>query len=135
MPRIQLRLYVQPGQAEVTLAIKAHNENYERITAVIDTGAAVSLFPDYLLKNLDYRLSERRIIIEQAGIAGQAFEAVEAFVRVFLEDQSGSHTTEFEIRAWFADTDQPLLGFDGVLDRGILHIDMPNRDGWLEITA
>jgi hypothetical protein len=35
--------------------------------------------------------------------------------------------------AWFTDTDARLIGFQDVLDQAILHIDMLQRDGWLDI--
>lgn len=43
MIRIQLRVYVSPGEAEVTFNVKLKDQSYERVTATIDTGAEVSL--------------------------------------------------------------------------------------------
>jgi hypothetical protein len=100
----------------------------------VDTGAEIALFPDELLEVVQYRLSEReKVQIGQAGIAQQDFEATEAYVTVILEDDKGSITSAFEILAWFAPTKQPLIGFQDILDRAVLHIDMPQRNGWLEI--
>ena len=82
---------------------------------------------------LEYRLSARgSFTIEQAGIAEQSFEAVEAYVTIFLEDEAGGRTEELEIRVWFAGTRDALIGFDGILDRAILHLDMPELTGYLE---
>ena len=134
MPKIQLRIYIDPGQAEVVLGIKDKQGFHERVTAIIDTGAAVSLFPNDLLDKVDFRPAERSaIIIDQAGIAGQSFAATEGFVTLFLEDQYGARTQEFAARVWFADTGQALVGFDGILDRAILHIDVRTRTGWMDI--
>jgi hypothetical protein len=134
MTRIQLRIYRNPGQAEVFLNIKRKDSGYEKRAAIVDTGAQVSLLPSLLMDVLAYRLSERgSFTIEQAGIATQAFEAIEAYVTVFLEDMSGNRTDDFEIRVWFAGTREVLLGFDGVLDHAVLHIDMPNLIGYIEL--
>ena len=134
MARIQLRVYRDPGQAEVFLNIKRKDNGYEKRAAIVDTGAQVSLLPSLLMNVLVYRLSERgSFTIEQAGIATQAFEAIEAYVTVFLEDVSGNRTDDFEARVWFAGTREVLLGFDGVLGRAVLHINMVNLTGYLDI--
>jgi hypothetical protein len=134
MPRLQLRIYVAPGEAQIFCKLPRKDGTYETITAMVDTGAAVSLFPVELLDVIDYYpMGRERVTIDQAGIASQFFEAVEAEVTVSLEDETGQITHAFNIPAWFADTDAPLIGFAGVLDRAILHIDMPRREGWLEI--
>ncbi len=137
MPRIQLRMYIEPGQAEVICNILRKDQHYDRFTAVIDTGAEVSLLPIELLDQIVSRSGERgRFTVEQAGIARQTFEAVEAYVTLFFEDAIGRSTRPFEVRAWFSQTNVPLIGFADVLDRAILHIDMlDQRRGWLEIDA
>lgn len=137
MARIQLILYVEPGSAEAFVNIRFKDGSYERLIARIDTGAMVSLFPLVLLEKAEHRLSARgKFVVEQAGIAEQTFEAVEAFVDIFLEDAFGSRTREIEIRAWFADTEINLAGFDGLLDQVTLYIDMrQTRTGWIEMDA
>jgi hypothetical protein len=50
-----------------------------------------------------------------------------------LEDETGARTPDFEARVWFAETNTALIGFADILDRAILHVDMPRRHGWLEI--
>jgi len=136
MTRIQLQIYLAPEQVDIFCRLKFKDGTFERLSAAVDTGAEVSLFPLNFLDGVDYRLSERgQIIVDQAGIANQAFNAVETYVTVVFEDASGNITQPFEISAWFADTNQPLIGFSGVLDRAILHIDMLQREGWLEINA
>jgi hypothetical protein len=134
MARIQLRVYRDPGQAEVFLNIKRKDNGYEKRAAIVDTGAQVSLLPSLLMDVLAYRLSERgSFTIEQAGIATQAFEAIEAYITVFLEDMSGNRTDDFEMRVWFAATREVLLGFDGILERCVLHLDMLNLTGYLDL--
>jgi hypothetical protein len=134
MPRIHLRVYVDPGEAEVVCNILVQDGEYERLTAIIDTGAEVSVFPERLLNTASYRLSERgQFTIEQAGIARQTFEAVEAYVTITLEDQYGNVTQLFTIPVWFANTKTPLIGFAGILDKSVLFIDMLRRIGWLEL--
>jgi hypothetical protein len=133
MPRIQLRVYMEPGQAEVFVNIKQKDGGYYTRAAVVDTGAHTSLMPDELMPLVEYRLSERgRFVIEQAGIAAQSFEAIEAYVTIVLEDIAGTRSEEFEVRVWFTDTIKFLIGFTDILDRAVLHLDMPNMIGYLE---
>jgi hypothetical protein len=132
--RVQLRLYIDPGQLEAYVNIKRRDGGFRTVTALIDTGAAVSFLPRNLLSEIEYRVSERGpIVIEQAGIASQRVEATEAYVTLFLEDETSARTPDFEARVWFAETNAALIGFADVLDRAILHVDMPQRSGWLEI--
>jgi hypothetical protein len=135
MARVILRLYVEPGGAELFVNLRRKDGGYDRVTAIVDTGAAISLFPKDLLPELDYRLTEGGDVeIDQAGIVGQPFTAQEVIVWITLEDESGIKTRLLEIRAWFAETKQPLLGFAGVLDRAKLFIDMEDtRTGWIEM--
>jgi hypothetical protein len=136
MSRIQLILYTVPGQLDVYCRLKLRNGNYERLTATIDTGAAVSLFPIELLDSVEHSPAETRsVTINQAGIQRQVFNAVEALVSIVLEDFEGNITQPFQIPAWFADTEEMLLGFAGVLDRSVLHVDMPQQTGWIEINS
>jgi hypothetical protein len=132
--RVQLRLYVHPAEAEVVIHVKRLDGSYRTLTATIDTGAEVSLFPMDILAELDHRVSQRGAVhVEQAGIAQQSFKGTEAYIRLFLEDYTGSRTHEFEAPVWFANTNAILLGFEGILDQAILHIDMKQRFGWIEI--
>lgn len=136
MPRISLNIYTSPGQAEVICQLKLKGDDYQRLTATVDTGAAVCLFPRLLLNALDTDpLEPSAITIDQAGIASQSFNAVEANIIIRFEDAQGNVTQPFKIPAWFADTNEPLIGFAGVLDRAVLHIDMLQQTGWLEINA
>ncbi len=135
MARVQLLLYADPATVEVFANVRRKDGGYERIAAVVDTGAASALLPLDLLDQLDHEDSlKTRITIEQAGIARHAFEATEAMIRLFLEDARGARTSELEARAWFAETEAFLIGFEGILDRATLHIDMrETRSGWIEI--
>jgi len=47
-----------------------------------------------------------------------------------LEDAGKLHETH-EVHTWVAETDQSLIGFSHVLERGALHIDMPDQHAWL----
>src|SRR5262249_17769580 len=108
--------------------------SYHRLTAAVDTGAPRSLLPIVLLSQFEHRVIAENVVIEQAGIAKQFFLATEAIVWLFLEDAVGGRTKELEVRAWFADTEVALLGFNGILDIATLNIDMrQSRAGWIEI--
>ena len=136
MAHLELRIYVAPSEAQVFCNVLRRDGNYETLTVTVDTGAAVSLFPTELLDVVVTRpIGRQTVIIDQAGIASQFFEAVEAVVMISLEDEFGNRTQFFEIPAWFADTDTPLVGFAGVLDHAVLLLDMPGRSGWIEIEA
>ncbi len=133
MTRIQLRVYAHPGQAEVFVNIRRKDGGYYTEAGIVDTGAQTSLLPQTLADSLAYRLSERgSFMVEQAGIAQQTFQATEAYVYLFLEDQTGARTEEFEVRVWFARTRHVLVGFDNVLEHAVLHLDMPHLAGYLE---
>lgn len=135
MPRVRLQVHINPGELLTTVRFIALDQSPIWQLSVIDTGAATSLFPLILLNQIQYRLTQKgRVQIQQAGIARQSFEAVEAMTTIQLEDGFGSQTSSIEIRAWFAETGQALIGFDGVLDRAVLHADLKNgRDAWIEI--
>jgi hypothetical protein len=135
MIRIQLRLYVNPGEAEITVAIKLPDNTYERMTGKVDTGAEISLLPNDILKKLPPIADEERQIftVEQAGIAKQSFQVEERQITLILEDQFGNETQPFVARVWFGETEIALIGFQNILDRAVLHIDMPQHSGWLEI--
>jgi hypothetical protein len=55
MPRIQLQIYIDPGQAEVIFNVLRSDGSYERLSGVIDTGAEISLLPNDLLDKVVYR--------------------------------------------------------------------------------
>ena len=133
MARIQLRLYDDPGAAEVFVRIKRNDGTYETIIATVDTGAAVCLFPARILNRLVHRVIREKVILEPEGIARQEFEATEVLITLFLEDHTGAQTQDIEVRAWFTDTLKSLVGFESVLDSAVLHIDMLNtRSGYIE---
>jgi hypothetical protein len=123
---------MNPGGVEAFVNVKRSDGGFTLMTAMVDTGAEISLFPRHFLDSFEYR-EIGKISAQQAGIAKQAFEAVEAFITIYLEDLSGAHTKDVEIRAWFSDADVALLGFDGLLDIATLHIDMRQLNGWIEI--
>lgn len=136
MAPITLRVYKEPGQAEVFCNLLMKDGAFERITAVIDTGAQTSLFPIDILDEVAHDFESRQVIhLEQAGISQQAFQGVQCVVTIFLEDIEGNQTRPMEIPAWFANTGIALLGFEGILDQSVLHIDMPTLTGYLDIKA
>lgn len=135
MPRLNLRVNAYPDfTAEIVVNVKRKDGGQRRLFAIVDTGAQISLLPNSLFDELLFRRSEREeVIIEQAGIAGQFFRAREGFVTINLEDAAGTTTQEFDIRVWFADTYEAIIGWQDVLEKGILHLDMPALNGWLDI--
>lgn len=133
MARLQLRVYRSPGYAETFLQIKGQDNQFAPRVAVIDTGAQITLLPMHLLETIEYRLTQRgNFTIDQAGIAKQSFEAIEAEITVYLEDLAGNRSPEFVVPAWFAQTDKSLIGFGGILEQAIFHLDMPHLSGYLE---
>lgn len=134
MTRIQLRIYTNPGQVEVFANLKQKDGYDYRLVAIVDTGAAVSLLPITLMNFIDHRITDSGVItLEQAGIAKQSFRATEAIVKIFLEDEIGARTPELEVHVWFANTHVTLIGFKDLLDRAVMHLDIPNQQGWIEI--
>jgi|GEM_PF-1273118 predicted aspartyl protease len=134
MTRIQLQIVLAPAEAQVFLRIKQIDGSHKPVLAVVDTGAEISLLPSTLMTSLDYRLiSSEPIIAQQAGIANQLFEAYVANVKLYLEDTLGNQTVELEVPVLFADGDTAIIGFEGLLDRAVLHIDMPALTGYIEL--
>jgi hypothetical protein len=132
--QLRLTVYQNPGAAELFINLRQKVDGYKIWHAYIDTGAPVTLLPARWMPVLDYRLSGHgSFVVEQAGIAEQTFEAVEATIEIFLEDRTGVRTTPFEAPVWFAATDEALIGFDGILDQAILHLDMPHLNGTLDL--
>jgi hypothetical protein len=127
-------MYQNPGAAELFITIPTLDGGYARASATLDTGAEVTVLPSSIMELVDYRLSELgHVIVQQAGIAHQLFEITEAFVTLYLEDERGNRTQPFEAPIWFTDTEEPLLGFKGILDEAVFCIDMPNLSGTLDI--
>lgn len=88
---INLIVNYEPSYAEVSVAMDRYDGGIARITAIVDTGARTSLFPSYLLDLIPHHVL-RRIEIEQAGIALQVFEGIEARITLWLEDRQGNRT-------------------------------------------
>jgi predicted aspartyl protease len=132
---MQLRLYRDPGAAEIFINLRRQDEGYERQVVTVDTGAEVSLLPQDVLNRIAYRPSERgSLIVGQAGIANQIFEVTEVYVWLFLEDEKGERSREFEVRMWFGATEENIIGYDGILDRATLFIDTRvSQTGWIEL--
>jgi hypothetical protein len=133
MVRIILSLYQQPAKVEVYVRLKGKSGIFEPEVGIIDTGAEQSLFPLKFLETYEHHIINENLVIDQAGIAKQGFRAVEAVVRVYFEDRYGNKTDEMNVRAWFADTEEIIIGFQDVLDRATLHVDYrQSRTGWIE---
>jgi hypothetical protein len=134
MSRISLILTVNPYQAEVFVRYKKTDGIFETEVALVDTGAETSLFPKMWLNTAEHKLADTTVVIEQAGIAKQSFDAFEAEIILKLEDSVGNVSAELRVSAWFAETDKVIIGFKDILDRAILHVDfLDTRTGWLEI--
>jgi hypothetical protein len=134
MARVALELSIQPGRIEVFVRLKANAGHFEPAKAIVDTGASVSLFPLNYLDDFEHVIITPNIEIEQAGIAGQYFKAIEAEVTIYLEDRYGDTSPELTVRAWFADTDKIIIGFQDILDRATLYADFrQSRTGWIEL--
>lgn len=133
MTRIELSLQPNPITAYVTLNIRRRDASFERIVAIVDPGAEVTTLPARYMMSLDYQVGERgQVLVEQAGIAQQQFGVLEAQAEAFLEDNQQTATKPFQTKIWFANTELALLGVEQMLDRAVLHIDMPNLSGYLE---
>lgn len=83
MRRIQLQIYAHPGAADITCNLKRADGSYLRLTATIDTGAVVSLFPKIVLDEIAHRATGNEIEIEQAGIAQQVFKVQQGYITLF----------------------------------------------------
>jgi hypothetical protein len=133
MSQVALKLNKNPGLVETFVRFKAKEGHYIAWFAFIDTGAQVSLFPLSFLEKLEHRIIDEDFEIEQAGIAGQAFKAIEAEITLYVEDLQGNESQPITVRAWFAQTSKYIIGFQDILDRAELHIDYrQSQTGWIE---
>lgn len=133
MSRLNLYLSILPYEVETFVRIKGQDGEFIPKRAMIDTGADKSLLPRQLLNTIEHTIIDSQITIDQAGIAKQAFTAVEAKFTLYFEDLQGNATTAIEAQAWFAETDEILIGFQDILEHATLFIDFrQTRTGWLE---
>ncbi|MDZ4763629.1 MAG: hypothetical protein SGI73_03690 [Chloroflexota bacterium] len=91
LTRIELQLCIDPGSAEIVVNPLRVTGGYEVFTALIDTGAKTSLLPESIRTRLQHRVTGT-IKVEQANIAQQSFQAVEAVIQVTLEDTVAGQT-------------------------------------------
>jgi hypothetical protein len=133
MKRIALGINLNPSSVDLVTNIRALDGSFYRLTAFVDTGADISLLPKRLLPLFEHEIITERTV-DQAGIAGQAFSAVEARIKLFFEDSLGNESDEIEALVLFADTTIELIGFQDILDRATVHIDFrQSRTGWIEL--
>jgi hypothetical protein len=134
MTRLNLILATSPYEAQIFVRFKLQVGDFDAMIGVIDTGAEVCLFPIEWLKITEHHLLDNDVILEQAGIAKQSFEAVEAEITLYCEDALGNESTPIKVRAWFAETTKVILGFRDVLDHAKLYIDyQESRSGWIDL--
>lgn len=134
MARVSLNLYLQPSMIEIYVRFITQSGGTKLDVGFIDTGATVSLFPISFLDELEHTIINPNIEIEQAGIAGNYFKAIEAEVKLYFEDSQGNTTPELTVRAWFADTSKIIIGFQDILDRATLYADFrQSRTGWIGV--
>jgi hypothetical protein len=134
MTRLDLTMISFPHEIQILVRFKRTDGVFEPMMGLIDTGAEISLFPSTWLELAEHKLLDREITIEQAGIAGQAFKAVEAEITLYCEDRQGNESAPMKVRAWFADTTKVILGFRDFLDRAKLYIDFQEtRTGWIDL--
>jgi hypothetical protein len=132
--KINLILSIQPCEVEVGVSFKEIDGGFELNYGMIDTGAELSLFPKKWLNTAQHKILKENVSLEQAGIARQGFNAIEAEITLLLEDGQGNQSKPLIVRAWFADTTRVIIGFEGILDRAKLFLDyQENRTGWIEI--
>lgn len=132
MTRIHLHIQLAPPEVEIACNLVRKDGGHEKVFAFLDTGAEVSLFPRYLMDIAEIE-DPVEIVLEQGGLGTITIPAIQAVVQLAFEDASGHVTTFQRTLVSFADTAVALIGFDGVLDRAVLHIDMPQQSGWLEL--
>jgi hypothetical protein len=132
--KINLILSIQPCEVEIGVSFKGTDGGFELNYGMIDTGAELSLFPKKWLNTAQHKILKENVSLEQAGIARQGFNAVEAEITLLLEDGRGNQSKPLLVRAWFADTTRVIIGFEGILDRAKLFLDyQESRTGWIEI--
>lgn len=131
MTKVNLEVKIEPSAAIVSVAIRT-TDSWQVVSAVVDTGAEMSLFDVSLLHEIEYQLLDT-VVVEQAGIANQAVTLIEAEIQALVFDMAGNYSRLMTMKAWFTNTAQHLLGFEGILDASRLVIDMPKREAYLDV--
>lgn len=135
MTRVSLRVTQDPPQAEVMLRCLRFDGNWEFITAVVDTGAEVSLLPSQWRDIIAHDRAETiPMRVERGGRDDVVYDTLEAKVTAYIEDEQGNQSEPFLMTVWFAPTNATLLGMTGALDRAVLHLDMPTLTGYIELS-
>lgn len=104
-------------------------------SGIVDTGAHLTAIPTSIWKNLTpsgkgkeytlFGLSKK----QECGLNGEI-----STIAIILVDEEGNQTTEIELTAFLAETDQiPLiLGFSGLLEKVSLHFDYQQNVAYVE---
>jgi hypothetical protein len=133
MVRINLRVTEAPTPPEVFCSILRWDGELELVGMYVDTGAQTSVLPKKLMQDLKYELLDGGdVLIEQAGIAKQTFNATEALITLRFEDIEGNISVQKQMRVWFAETTKHLLGYTDALEHCELFVDTPSYAGWIE---
>jgi hypothetical protein len=133
MSRINLLLSIAPYEVEAYVRLKQTDGDSLLIMGYVDTGADKCLFPISFLETIEHKLLNSNIEIQQAGIAKHNFKAVEAKITLYFEDLQGNVSHHMEARAWFAETEDILIGIQDVLEHATLFVDYrQTRTGWIE---
>jgi hypothetical protein len=130
----RIELLIGSISAEIYAQVEAETEYIVHILATVDTGAQISLLPLAVAERIYPSVEALPLVeIEQAGLTNHYFLAREGLIRIRFEDATGAITGAMDALCWFTDTDKPLIGFDGILDRATLYLEMrQTRTGWME---
>lgn len=105
-------------------------------SAIIDTGAHLSVIPFSLLKEISYQKTQKYRIFGLSKKEECSFNGQVAQITALLVDENGNQTKEITFPAFLAQTDQiPLiLGFGHLLEKLRMRFSFAEQEGQIEET-
>ncbi len=106
-------------------------------SAIIDTGAHISVLPAFVWKELDYViLKEDYFIFGLSKLKECAIKGNLARVKLLIVDELGNQTEELAADFFLAESHvlPIIIGFDKVLEKFRIDFNFKNKTGYLEAT-
>jgi len=112
-----------------SVTLRTHTGWTRYRSGVVDTGAAVSLFPGPIWRDAGYEPLGRVVATGVAGPKEGGIPALLTMVECVLSD-GDTITGPLRVAAYLADSDEAplLIGMSGLIERGVLRVDASAGD-------
>lgn len=103
------------------------------VTAILDTGATLSVIPKKIWESCKHRILGPSYIAGIVKAETYKIDSQVGIITLILADTIGRRHN-ITIRAQFASTNEVplLLGVHGLLDRGDVHLEIKKNNSWIE---